>query len=483
MAKHIFSIFLFFITISAFGQTVYTVETIPNPKIANGFVSNPDNVLSASAVSTINSQLQALEDSTTVQVAVVVVNSIGSEVPGDFRTKLFRYWGIGQKEKNNGLLILLVINQRRVEFETGYGLEGILTDAMCKRIQVDFMVPLAKLEDYDGAVSAGVNEVVKILQDPIYRDEVMAYSAENFEYKPWWRLNTSNVALLTFGFLYGLIALGMFASRKKSLPKAPPYVKNNFNEKYLKSRFYLLNLGVPLVFIIWQELTGSLRIFELGIFVYAFSMIALLEKRFRLNKYIFNETADKSPQEKYNLLAKSHNNGWLAASIFFPLPFIFYALFNKKRLTDLRNIAPLSSDGKTPLIKLSEINDDKFLEAYQLIEESIKSIDYDVWKHPQTNEIKIFRYDNFRSKYDNCPNCKAKAFCMTKNETLVSATYESSGKGMKTYVCASCAFTKQTQYTIPKRVQSSSSSGSGGGGGGGSFGGGSSGGGGGGSSW
>ena len=87
----------------------------------------------------------------------------GDAVPGDFRTQLFRYWGIGQQENNNGLLILLVIDQRRMEFEVGYGLEGILTDAVCKRIQEVYMVPLAKEGRFDDCVLAGVNEVIKIL--------------------------------------------------------------------------------------------------------------------------------------------------------------------------------------------------------------------------------------------------------------------------------------------------------------------------------
>jgi uncharacterized protein len=104
MTKLIALFAFLFISIAAFGQTVYTVETIPDPKqTGGGYVSNPDGVIDASTVQNINAVLAALEDSTTIQVAVVVVNSIGDEVPGDFRTKLFRYWGIGQEDNNNGL--------------------------------------------------------------------------------------------------------------------------------------------------------------------------------------------------------------------------------------------------------------------------------------------------------------------------------------------------------------------------------------------
>ena len=103
MTKLIALFTFLFISIAAFGQTVYTVETIPDPKqTGGGYVSNPDGVIDASTVQNINAVLTALEDSTTIQVAVVVVNSIGDEVPGDFRTKLFRHWGIGQEDNNNG---------------------------------------------------------------------------------------------------------------------------------------------------------------------------------------------------------------------------------------------------------------------------------------------------------------------------------------------------------------------------------------------
>ena len=484
MIRSTISLLLLFFTFNLFAQTVYTVETIPNPKTGyGGLVSNPDMVLSEAAASSINQLLLALEDSTTAQVAVVVVNSIGNEVPGDFRTKLFRYWGIGQQENNNGLLILLVMDQRRMEFEVGYGLEGILTDAVCKRIQEEYMVPLAKEGRFDDCVLAGVNEVIKILTDPIYREDVLAESLNDYGYKPWWRDDTNIIGIMVLAGMYLLSSLGGFAGWKNSLKSAPAYVKNNINKGYLKTKFAALNLGVPAAFITWQEIAGSLRVFEIAIFIYVFTIVLLLEKRVRVNKYIYKETANKLPQDRYGLLAKSHSKGWLASIILFPLPFLFYSLFNRKRMQELRNTAPIAADGKTQLAKLNETLDDSFLEAFQLTEEKIKSVDYDVWKHPDTNEIKIFRFENYFSKYKDCPQCKAKAYLMIKNETLSSPTYESTGTGMKTYLCSSCSYKHQSTYTIPKRTRSSSSGSSGSGGGGGSFGGGSSGGGGAGSSW
>lgn len=481
---HVLLFFLAFTIISK-AQTAYTVETIPDPKTTGGgYVSNPDGVIDASTVETINAVLARLEDSTTIQVAVAVVNSIGNEVPGDFRTKLFRYWGIGQKDNNNGLLILLVIDQRRMEFEVGYGLEGILTDIMCVRIQQTYMVPLAKEGKMSEAVLEGVLQVNKILTDPQYRDEVYADSLSSNSSNVWWKNAVSGTGLSIVAGIYALIAWGVFASRKNALKKAPGYVKNNYSEAYSKSKFSLLNIGLPAGYIAWQEIAGNLRIFEFALFGYGLLMLLLLEKRFRLNRFIFKDSAQKEPQETYNLLAKSHSNGWLAADIFFPLPFILYSLFNKGRMKTLRNTPPVSDKG-VPMVKMDDKADDGFLNAFQIKEEELHSVDYDVWIDNPTHQVKIYRFENYNSKYKECPNCKTLAFLMTKNETLVSPTYDSSGKGQKTYTCKACSHVKKETYTIAKLTRSSSSGsgGSGGGGGGSSWGGGSSGGGGGGSSW
>ncbi len=147
-----FFIVMIFISAALHAQ-VYTLETVPNPKEKyNGYVSNPDTTLSDSVVKKINSLLLHLENTTTDQVAVVVLNSIGDEVPKIFATKLFNKWGIGLEDVNNGLLFLVIMDQRRIEIETGYGMEHILSDEICKQIL-----------EYNNGVLAGVTVASKIL--------------------------------------------------------------------------------------------------------------------------------------------------------------------------------------------------------------------------------------------------------------------------------------------------------------------------------
>ena len=120
-----------------------TVDDVPNPKTydADNWVSDPDHILDSETKNKINDILQQLEDSLTIEVAVVALNSIGEEEPHEFAVTLFNRWGVGKAEDDNGLLILLTRDIRDITFKTGYGLEGVLPDAICKRIQLETMVP------------------------------------------------------------------------------------------------------------------------------------------------------------------------------------------------------------------------------------------------------------------------------------------------------------------------------------------------------
>ena len=93
--------------------------------------------------------LYQLETKTGVQTAVIVLPSIGDNDPLDFAYSLGRRWGVGKKKKDTGLVLLLVLDQRKIQFATGYGLEGDLPDAICKHIQMKVMVPAFRKNDWD----------------------------------------------------------------------------------------------------------------------------------------------------------------------------------------------------------------------------------------------------------------------------------------------------------------------------------------------
>ena len=158
--------------LSLFAATDYTVETIPNVRLSNrlNHVSDPDDLIQPQDEARINQALNLLEDSLGIEVAVVAVESIGENDARMFATDLFKHWGLGQKNRDNGLLIQLVTepSQRSVVFETGYGIEGVLPDAICYRLQQRYMIPDMKEGDYSGGMLKGVVAVTQYLLSSDY---------------------------------------------------------------------------------------------------------------------------------------------------------------------------------------------------------------------------------------------------------------------------------------------------------------------------
>lgn len=151
---------------SGLSQT-YIVESIPDPKQSGGgYVSDPAHFLGSTEIQTLNNLIRSLEDSTTAQVAVVVVPSIGEDNPKEFTTRLFNHWGIGQAGKDNGLLIFTVMDQRRTEFETGSGLEGVLPDVVCYRVGMQELVPHFQEGNYGQGLIAALTKFKMILENP-----------------------------------------------------------------------------------------------------------------------------------------------------------------------------------------------------------------------------------------------------------------------------------------------------------------------------
>ncbi len=149
-------------------QGTYTPEQVPDVhrQDARRYVSDPANILSSSTVSRLNSMASALETATGVETAIVVVPSIGNASPEDFTVRLFEMWSIGKKGDDNGLLVLLATEDRLLRFEVGYGLEGVLTDAMSKRIQTQRMNPYLSQGDWDDGLIAGLTAIEELLTDP-----------------------------------------------------------------------------------------------------------------------------------------------------------------------------------------------------------------------------------------------------------------------------------------------------------------------------
>lgn len=160
---------------AAFAAT-YTVADIPDVHRAdrNAFVANPDSVLDAASVAEINSRLQALRRTTSVEAMVVAVDNIEPTDIDAFATELFQHWGLGKTDKDNGLLILIARDMRKVAIRPGYGLEGVLPDITCGRIIRDCMAPEFRQERYGLGTAAAVGLICNILQNPEHAQEYLS---------------------------------------------------------------------------------------------------------------------------------------------------------------------------------------------------------------------------------------------------------------------------------------------------------------------
>src|SRR5690554_4091824 len=178
-------------------------EEVPNPQIRGEWIADEASLLDPEQKSHINIMLSELEAQTGVEVALVTLPSVSSPTPKDFAVELFNLWGVGKAGQDNGLLIVLVTGERRLEIETGYGLEAVLTDGWLKGMQEREMVPRFREGDFAAGLSAGV-----VALDHRLRQNPLAFGAgERAPYRspaaptmPWW------VWLLGAGGVAGAVA-------------------------------------------------------------------------------------------------------------------------------------------------------------------------------------------------------------------------------------------------------------------------------------
>ena len=185
LLRHLFLLALLcFAPLALWGEgKAYTPELVPKVFATDStrLFSDPEGYVSPEGRERIDAALYELRRRNGVEFATVILPSIGERDIESFSTDLFRLWGIGSKTRNDGLLLLIVMDQRKVRFETGYGLEGILPDVLASRIQRQEILPRMRQGDYEGAIYNGVIAVGKVIQGEGYTsDRRTAQGTEEF---------------------------------------------------------------------------------------------------------------------------------------------------------------------------------------------------------------------------------------------------------------------------------------------------------------
>jgi uncharacterized protein len=128
-----------------------------------GRIVDQANVIPAATRDVIEPKLADLEAKSGIQLVVATVASLDGEEIEPYANELFRAWKLGEKTKNNGVLLLVAPKERKVRIEVGYGLEGTLTDALSKVIIVNAIAPRFKAGDFGDGVSRGVDDIITVL--------------------------------------------------------------------------------------------------------------------------------------------------------------------------------------------------------------------------------------------------------------------------------------------------------------------------------
>jgi uncharacterized protein len=141
-----------------------TPADIENPRTTRGeWVADHAGVLSAAAERELNTIAGDLQRAHGAELAVVTIHDSGERTPRQFATELFNLWGVGQRGRDNGVLVLIVVDPHRIEVETGYGAEAVLPDARVGRILDRFVIPRYRVADVDGGTIAGARELARVL--------------------------------------------------------------------------------------------------------------------------------------------------------------------------------------------------------------------------------------------------------------------------------------------------------------------------------
>lgn len=167
---------------AAASERVYTPSEMINPNIANRYhyICDPAGLLSRQTTDEVNQRLYNLRIQTTCEVLVAIAPSIGDQNEEQWCADLFASWGIGKSDKDNGALLVIVPGNRFARIQTGYGVEGVLTDIACSKIIRNDVIPYMKEDNLDAAVNEATLHISRALSDPEVAEELKSEETDNF---------------------------------------------------------------------------------------------------------------------------------------------------------------------------------------------------------------------------------------------------------------------------------------------------------------
>jgi uncharacterized protein len=174
MTKYQFKMLLFLVMMLA-GISMVAAQDIPDKPNPPRLVNDLAGLLSTGEAESLERKLVAFNDSTSTQIAVVIVPSLNGYEKMDFTFRLAEKWGVGQQGKNNGVVVMVkpktATEKGEAFIASGYGVEGVLPDAICKRIVDNEMIPYFQAGDYYGGINAATDAIMLAVKGEYAADQ------------------------------------------------------------------------------------------------------------------------------------------------------------------------------------------------------------------------------------------------------------------------------------------------------------------------
>lgn len=487
--KRIF-IILFGLLMAQFASAQWTVRSVPNTRLESNsiHVSDPDGYLSDSAESAINTALCGIRDK--ADVFVVTLYSIGDDDPKHFATDLFNYWGIGDAETNNGVLLLFVEDQRALEFETGYGAEATLTDATCSRIFNRTIVPYFKAGDYEGGLLAGIADIVEVYGGEVpmgIMSDIQQNALMDDDYGDDYDDLGGEIIYVIFmifflpipaiSFIRWLVSLASYKKEKAKQQGEDFEVKSIDGIDFITEaktawsgsawvgkgfiRFLVYGISLIVIFFVALDYVPSLMP-DSPVFVQdSWAIVAtilvyntwacLVQNLMLLHEAKVRAKNSKSPRIIYTKARKDGHTilTWIMA------PWLCY--FFIKRLKKLANdgVAYYCPTCGSPMEKEDVC---PTLSKARAKEEELGVFNHVAYRCASGHQFVERTNGSHASSYEYCGQCGAKTVKEVTSRTIQEANYSHGGSKENTYKCMNCGHSFTKTVSTPKLVHTSSSS-------------------------
>lgn len=465
--KKLLFLILVLTSFHVFSQKKYKVDEIPDPKKMGQdyYVSDPDGILFD--VDSINRLITKLEQQTKTEIAVVIVKDFDENLDEfDFGLQLFRKWGIGKKDVNNGLLLFASIDRRKYRFITGYGLEGLLPDVKLKHIAEKNLLPAFRAQQYDEGIINSLNAIADFLNNPNNEAEIQSLIAQTNKSKTEWKDPTIYsviiIILFTIGFIYFKKNLPVYQIKKNDKNY------NSYDKSLAGGCISLFFITFILIFVwafAFNFKTWGFSLNSIPIILYIALALFLF---FRYIAALSTLRKTHVDDENFFAAAKDLNKKTLPLLIISPL-LLPAILRNANRRNNLKTrFTPLKDSNNKEMIRINRdvnVEGKPYLSTAQRKEETLLVYDYDIWESADKKEhqIKAWPAENFND-YSECPKCKFKTLAEPKVITVKRATYSRTGEGKEIQRCANCnheIFIKAVVLAMLVESSSSSSNSSG----------------------